>query len=166
MTLTLDNIIHIKNKYKNKKIGFTCSCFDILHCGHCIMLEDSKKQCDILIVGLQTDPTLDRKTKNKPVQSYEERYISLNSIKYVDEIIEYSTEADLYELLKLLNPDVRILGSDWKDKPFTGYDLDINIHWHERNHDWSTSSLRRRIHDSEQKRLELISINKDLSFTL
>ena len=154
MPLTLDNIVTIKNKYQNKKIGFTCSCFDILHCGHCIMLEDAKNQCDILIIGLQTDPTIDRKDKNKPVQSYEERNIMINSIKYVDEVIEYSTEAELYELLKILNPDVRILGSDWKGKQFTGYDLDINIHWHERNHSWSTSSLRNRIYKSELDKIE------------
>tara|TARA_Y100000590_G_scaffold469729_1_gene659374 strand:- start:2034 stop:2516 length:483 start_codon:yes stop_codon:yes gene_type:complete len=160
MSLTLDNIITIKNKYHNKKIGFTCSCFDILHCGHCIMLEDAKNQCDILVIGLQTDPTIDRKDKNKPVQSYEERNIMINSIKYVDEVIEYSTETELYELLKTLNPDIRILGSDWKGKQFTGYDLDINIHWHERNHSWSTSSLRKRVYMSEIDKIEKQFWNK------
>ena len=81
-------ISELKKKYSGKKIGFTCSCFDLLHCGHCIMLEDCKTQCDVLIVGLQTDPTLDRKDKNKPIQEYEEREIMINSIKYVDEIIK------------------------------------------------------------------------------
>lgn len=151
MTLNIEYINNIKNKYANRKIGFTCSCFDILHCGHCIMLEDAKTQCDILIIGLQTDPTIDRKNKNKPVQSYEERKIMINSIKYVDEVIEYSTEKELYQLLQLLNPDVRIIGTDWKDKQYTGYDLDINMYWHVRDHDWSTSKLRKRIFEAEYK---------------
>ena len=76
------------------KVGFTCSCFDLLHAGHILMLKDAKAQCDKLIVGLQTDPTIDRPEKNKPIQSYEERYIQLEAVKYVDEIIKYDTEED------------------------------------------------------------------------
>ena len=143
----------LKKKYLGKKIGFTCSCFDLLHCGHCIMLEDSKNQCDILIIGLQTDPTLDRKDKNKPVQDYEERMIMIKSIKYVDEVIEYSTEAELYEILKLLNPDVRIIGTDWKGKKYTGHNLPIKMYWHVRNHEWSTSSLRKRVYEKEREKI-------------
>ena len=153
MTLNIEQIKKLKIKYSYKKIGFTCSCLDLLHCGHCIMLEDCKNQCDILIVGLQTDPTLDRKTKNKPVQSFEERQIMINSIKFVDDVIEYSTEAELEELLKLLNPDVRIIGSDWRGKNYTGYLLPITIHWHERNHSWSTSGLRERVYENEKIKL-------------
>ena len=153
MTLNIEQIKKLKIKYSYKKIGFTCSCFDLLHCGHCIMLEDCKNQCDILIVGLQTDPTLDRKTKNKPVQSFEERQIMIISIKFVDDVIEYSTEAELEELLKLLNPDVRIIGSDWRGKNYTGYLLPITIHWHERNHNWSTSGLRERVYENEKIKL-------------
>ena len=144
---------NLKNKYRGKKIGFTCSCFDILHCGHALMLKDSKEQCDILIVGLQTDPTIDRKEKNKPIQSYEERKIMISSIKYVDDIIEYSTEDQLFDILAYLNPDVRILGTDWKGKEYTGYKLSINIHWHNRTHNWSTSNLRKRIYEAEANKL-------------
>ena len=139
----------LKNKYTGRRIGFTCSCFDLLHCGHALMLEDAKKFCDILIVGLQTDPTIDRKDKNKPVQSYEERKIMISSIKYVDEVIEYSTENQLHEILSFLCPDVRILGTDWKGKEFTGHELPIEIHWHNRNHSWSTSYLRERVYKSQ-----------------
>ena len=127
------------------KIGFTCSCFDLLHAGHILMLKDAKEQCDKLIVGLQTNPTLDRPEKNKPIQSYEERYIQLEAIKYVDEIVKYETEDDLMKLLFDLNPDVRILGSDWENKPFTGYTLHIPIYFHKRDHDYSTSNLREKI---------------------
>ena len=135
-----------RNQKKVGKIGFTCRCFDQLHAGHILMLEDSKKQCDYLIVGLQTDPTIDRpKEKNKPIQSLEERRIQLEAIKYVDEIVKYETEKDQMKFLFDLNPDVRILGSDWENKPFTGYSLHIPIYFHKRDHDYSTSNLRDKI---------------------
>ena len=142
------------------KIGFTCSSFDLLHAGHYLMLKDAKAQCDHLIVALQTDPTLDlayrmktdNKQKNKPIQSYEERKIQIEGCRYVDEIVEYSTEDTLYELLKKINPDIRILGSDWEGKEFTGHDLNIPIHWHNRDHDYSTSNLRKRVYEGELKK--------------
>ena len=55
----------VKIENKLPIIGFTCSCFDLLHAGHILMLKNSKKQCDKLIVGLQTNPTFDRPEKNK-----------------------------------------------------------------------------------------------------
>ena len=127
-------------------IGFTCSCFDLLHAGHILMLQDAKRQCDKLIVGLQSDPTIDRPdTKNKPIQSLEERQIQLEAVKYVDEVFTYDTEEDLYKKLLDINPDVRILGSDYIGKSFTGNDLDILIHYHERKHNYSTTNLRKKI---------------------
>ena len=100
-------------------IGFTCGAMDLLHAGHILMLEDCKSNCDYLIVGLHTNPQLDRPEKNKPVQSVIERYIQLKGCEYVDEIVPYETEADLIELLKALPINTRFVGSDWKDKPFT-----------------------------------------------
>ena len=132
------------------KIGFTCGSFDLLHAGHIMMLKDAKKQCDKLIVGLQTDPTIDRpKTKNKPTQTLKERKIQLEAVKYIDEIIIYETENDLRKLIFDLDPDIRIIGTDWKSKPFTGYSLHIPIYWHERRHDYSTTNLRIRIKSEE-----------------
>ena len=128
------------------KIGFTCSCFDLLHAGHILMLKDAKEQCDKLIVGLQTDPSIDRPlTKNKPIQSLRERKIQLEAVRYVDDIFVYETESDLVDLLKLVKPDVRILGNDYKDESFTGDDLNIPIYYHERDHDYSSSDLRKKI---------------------
>ena len=126
-------------------IGFTCSCFDLLHAGHILMLKDAKEQCDYLVIGLQTDPTLDRPEKNKPIQSQKERYIQLEAIKYIDDIFVYDTEASLLDLLKLVKPDVRILGSDYEGKSFTGDNLNIPIYYHERNHNYSTSNLRKKV---------------------
>ena len=125
--------------------GFTCSCFDLLHAGHILMLEEAKLQCDRLIVGLQTDPTLDRPEKNAPLQSVTERYIQLAAVKYVDEIIPYSTEQDLSNLLKALPIDIRIIGEDYRDKDFTGKELNIPLYYNKREHDWSSSALRKKI---------------------
>jgi glycerol-3-phosphate cytidylyltransferase len=77
------------------KIGITCSSFDLFHAGHVKMLEEAKQHCDYLIVALQTDPTIDRPEKNKPIQSVVERYIQVNACKWVDEIVPYTTEQDL-----------------------------------------------------------------------
>ena len=135
------------------KKGFTCSCFDLLHAGHIKMLQDARNQCDYLIVGLQTDPTVDRPdTKNKPIQTLEERQIMLSAIRFVDEIVIYTTEGQLYEYLRDNPPDVRILGTDYKGKDFTGKDLDIDIYYHKRDHDWSTTNLRKRITKEENKK--------------
>jgi len=112
------------------------------------MFKDAKTVCNHLVIALQSDPTIDRPEKNKPVQTLQERIIILNAIKYVDEIIVYDTEEDLYDLLKNNNLDVRILGTDYKNKKFTGDDLDISIHFHHRNHDWSSSSLKNKIKNS------------------
>ena len=146
------HICLIKLDHDGKKIGFTCSCFDLLHTGHLIMLKDAKKQCDILVVGLQTDPTIDRPDKNKPVQSFFERKTMIESIKYIDEVIDYATEKDLHTILTTLNPDVRIIGSDWENKLYTGHELDIPMHWHKRDHDYSTSAFRMRIYEAESKK--------------
>ena len=115
------------------RIGFTCSTFDLLHAGHVQMLRDAKEQCDYLIVGLQFDPSVDRKEKNSPIQTIVERYTQLKGIKYVDEIIPYATEQDLEDILSLYTIDVRILGDEYRDKDFTGRDIcrqrDIEIYF-------------------------------------
>ena len=147
-------------KKAGKKIGFTASCFDLLHAGHYIMLKDGKSQCDIFVIALHSDPTLnldyrmktDGKQKNKPIQSLEERQIQVEGCKYVDLIVHYNTENELLELLKEINPDIRVLGSDWEGKKYTGHELDIKIHWHNRNHNYSTSNLRKRVYEKEKQK--------------
>jgi cytidyltransferase-like protein len=85
------------------KVGITFSTFDLLHAGHVKMLEEAKRQCDYLIVGLQLDPSIDRPEKNAPSQSIIERYIQLKGSKYVDEIVPYVSEQDLEDIFALLN---------------------------------------------------------------
>lgn len=131
-------------------VGFTCSTFDLLHAGHVLMLKECKLHCDILLVGLQSDPTLDRPdTKNKPVQGMYERWTQLKGCKYVDEIVPYSTEEDLLNLLKTRSIDVRFVGEDYMDKDFTGkqwcLDNEIELMYNSRKHSYSTTSLRKRM---------------------
>lgn len=141
----------MKSSQKTKKIiGFTCGAFDLTHAGHYLMFEEIKNKCDYLIVGLQTDPTIDRKNKNKPVQSIKERRIQLKACKYIDKVIIYKTEKDLLELLIKINPDIRFLGSDWKGENFTGKNLPIKIIYNNRNHNYSTTNLRKRVLKSEK----------------
>lgn len=125
--------------------GFTCSAFDLLTPGHIAMLEEAKSQCDWLIVGLQTNPAIDRPTKNKPIETTYERYIRLKGCKFVDEIIPYDTERDLLNVLKIVKPDIRILGEEYKDSDFTGRKLGIPLYFNTRKHDYSSSSLREKL---------------------
>jgi glycerol-3-phosphate cytidylyltransferase len=128
------------------KIGFTCSTFDLFHAGHLLMLEEAKKQCDYLIVGMQTDPTIDRpKEKNKPVQSVFERFIQLEACKYVDKVIPYATEKELVDILLSYHIDVRILGEEYMEKDFTGMELGMEFYFNQRKHSFSTTELRQRV---------------------
>ena len=130
----------------DKKIGFTCSCFDLFHAGHIMMLKEAKSVCDYLIVGLQSDPTLDRPEKNKPVQSIVERFIQLDACKYVDEIVVYATEKDLMDVLLSYPINVRIVGEEYASVDFTGKNLShIEIYYNKRRHSFSTTELRKRV---------------------
>jgi glycerol-3-phosphate cytidylyltransferase len=139
-----------------KVIGITCSTFDLLHSGHILMLEECKKYCDYLICALQVDPTLDRPEKNKPIQSIVERYLQLDAVKYVDKIIPYNTESELIEIFKSLDLDVRIIGDDYKNKNFTAKDIcqerNIKIIYNKRDHNFSTTNLRKKIYGIEYKK--------------
>ena len=137
-----------------KPVGFTCSTFDLLHAGHILMLAECKQICDYLIVGVQSDPTVDRPgTKNKPVQSIVERYVQLSAVKFVDEIIVYNTEKDLEDMLMFLPISVRIIGEEYRDKDFTGKQIceerGIKIWFNSRSHRFSSSELRQRTYQSE-----------------
>lgn len=136
------------------KVGFTCSAWDLLHAGHIAMLSEAKSKCDYLIVGLQTDPTIDRPdTKNKPIQSVVERYIQLKAVKYVDEIVPYSTEKELIEILQSFPINVRILGEEYRNQIFTGKEIcekrGIDLFFNHRDHNFSSSELRGRIYLAE-----------------
>jgi len=146
---------HVKRlKTDGKRIGITFSTFDMLHAGHIAMLSEAKNHCDYLIAGLQTDPTIDRPdTKNRPVQSIVERQIQLAACRYVDEVVVYSTEQDLRDLLLILPVDVRVLGVEYQGTDFSGQEecikRGIEIVFNGRDHSFSSSSLRKRVVENE-----------------
>ena len=131
------------------KIGITCSSFDLFHAGHVKMLEEAKQHCDYLIIALQTDPTIDRPEKNKPIQSVVERWVQVDACKWVDKIVPYTTEQDLKDIFMSFNLDCRIIGGEYEDKDFTAKDIclkrEIEIIYNSRDHNWSSSELRNRI---------------------
>ncbi|RTY91234.1 glycerol-3-phosphate cytidylyltransferase [Flavobacterium sp. RSP46] len=137
------------------RVGITFSAFDLFHAGHVKMLEEAKRHCDYLIVGLQTDPTLDRLGKNQPAQTVVERYIQLKGCKFVDEIVPYATEQDLEDILRSFKIDVRIIGDEYKEETFTGRvyceEKGIELYYNKRDHRFSSSSLRKVVSLNELK---------------
>ena len=125
-------------------IGFTASTFDVMHAGHIEMLSKAKADCDFLIVGLLTDPTISRPEKNKPIQSILERFIQLQAVTYVDMIVPFDTEEDLETMIKLIKPDIRFVGEEYKGTNHTGVGL-CPIKYNERKHNWSSTNLRERL---------------------
>ena len=132
-------------------VGFVASCFDMLHAGHCLYLQEARNVCDYLIAALQEDPTIDRPHKNKPIQSLKEREIQLRSNRYVDEIIIYKTEKNLEEVLQNIKPDIRIVGSDAKGYSITGEEYCKNIYYHNRGHNFSSTELKNRIIENHRQ---------------
>ena len=137
-------------KKEGKVIGFTASTFDLLHAGHVIMLQEAKTQCDFLIVGLLTDPTRDRETKNYPIQTSWERWIQAQAIKAIDRVIPFDTEEDLENMIKILKPDVRFVGKEYEGKKHTGWDIKTTkIIYNERVHNYGSTQLRGKIYEQE-----------------
>ena len=144
-------------KSQGFKIGITFSQFDLLHAGHVAMLSEAKNHCDYLICGLQNNASWDRPEKNPPIQSIVERQINLSVVRFVDEIIVYNTEKDLEDILLTLPLDVRILGIEYQDKDFTGRNIceqrGISLVFNSRDHSFSSSSLRKRVFEAEEQKL-------------
>jgi glycerol-3-phosphate cytidylyltransferase len=130
------------------RIGVIAGNFDVIHPGYIHMFNECKKYCNYLIVLLHEDPTNERPEKLKPILSVEERLLILYSLKPVNLVMTYKTEAELYDILDEMNPDVRFLGDDYIGKPFTGNDLDIPIHYLNRDHGWSTTKYKQLIANS------------------
>jgi glycerol-3-phosphate cytidylyltransferase len=135
--------------------GITFSSFDLFHSGHVAMLKEAKANCDFLIVGLQTDPTIDRPEKNKPIQSVFERYVQLEGCKYIDQIIPYATEQDIIDILLTYQINTRFIGEEYRSKEYTGKELcvdkGIEIYYNKRQHSFSTTNLRQRILDESKR---------------
>lgn len=119
------------------------------------MLRDAKDQCERLVVAIQTDPTIDRRKKNKPIQSLFERITQVAACKYVDQVVVYETEEDLLNILKTQPINVRILGSDYEQhlELITGNevcaDKGVELYFHHRDPEFSSSELRKRIKNAK-----------------
>lgn len=129
-----------------KLVGIVAGSFDLFHAGHVLMLAEAKEYCDELVVALQSDPTIDRPDKNKPIQGLFERHVQVDACKFVDKVIPYDTEEDLYNLLSGSDWGLRFLGDDYRDvDQYTGCNLGIPVYYCARQHMYSSTSLRRRI---------------------
>lgn len=149
-----ENIIKLKKE--GKLIGFTASTADLGHTGLLIMLEELKNECDFVIFGLLSDPTIDRPdSKNFPIETLFERWIRMSSCKFIDMIIPFSTEQDLENMLQIIMPDIRFVGEEYKNLDHTGKNIkDINIIYNKRKHNYSSSGLRKKILDQENQSLD------------
>lgn len=142
------------NRQPGETLGFTHGVFDVLHPGHVSMLEEAAGHCDRLVVGVQTDPSIDRPgSKARTIQSLEERLVMVKAIRWVDSVVTYETEGDLLALLQELQPDVRIIDPGLQGREYTGHDLPIRIVFSSRDHSHPSSSLRARIYEAEKSRL-------------
>ena len=128
--------------------GIIAGNFDVIHPGYIKMFKECKANCDHFLIFLHEDPTNERPEKCKPILTVSEREEILMSLEMVDQVIPSKTEAHLYELLKKYQPDLRFLGDDYKDKKFTGDDLNIPIHYLDRSHGWSTTKFKQLIAQS------------------
>lgn len=125
-------------------IGFYPLCGDVLHAGHILALEEARRHCDYLIVGLNTTP--DGKT---PVQSVFERWTQLEAVKYIDRLIPYSGRRDCELLCSSLVYDIRFVGYDYLGKTWDGKSIEeqrgVTIHYLRRDHGLSSTELKQRI---------------------
>ena len=146
------------------KTGFIASSFDIMHPGYTLMLKECRDNCNYLVVGLHENPVWERQDKNSPIMSLHERFLVLKSIRYIDEIAPYKNESELLNLLKFYKPDIRFLGSDYKEGSplkITGYKLCRNIHYIDRFHDYSSSVIRKKIYEAEKYKEDIQEFIKD-----
>jgi len=130
--------------------GVIAGNFDVIHPGYVAMFKEMRTKCDCLVL-LHTDPSIERPHKLKPILSADERKELLLSLKYVDDVVRYTYEEQLLDLIKIGEFDIRFLGDDYIDKPFTGDNLKVPIHYLDRSHGWSTTKFKKLISDSIEK---------------
>ena len=128
--------------------GVIAGNFDVIHPGYIAMFNECKNHCDRLIVCLHEDPSIERPEKLKPILHWSDRVKILDSLVQVDFVFLYQTEADLYDALVKGEFDVRFLGDDYVGKTYTGYELNIPIHYLNRDHGWSTTKYKQLIANS------------------
>jgi rfaE bifunctional protein nucleotidyltransferase chain/domain len=124
------------------KVVWTNGCFDILHRGHFEMLEYAKSLGDYLVVGIDTDQKVKQdKGPARPYNNSEDRKFALKSTKYVDEVVKFSTAAQLEMIIKSVSPSIMVVGSDWKGKPIIGSQHVDKVEYFERIEGYSTTNI-------------------------
>lgn len=110
-------------KFKDLKVVFTNGCFDILHRGHVEYLSKAASLADIMVVGLNTDSSVSRlKGSKRPVQDETSRALILASLSFVTKVVLFDDDTP-YELIKFIQPDILVKGSDYKAEDIVGYDV-------------------------------------------
>lgn len=133
------------------KVGLIAGSFDIIHPGYIRMFRQAKMSCDHLIIALQTDSTIDRPQKCKPIQTWDERREILLGLRDVDEVIEYTDEKSLLVLLESTKHDIRILGDEYKDAEYKGKHLNKEVLWIVRDHNYSTTAIKEKIYQERKQ---------------
>jgi len=129
-------------------MGIIAGNFDVIHPGYIKMFKECKSYCKQLIILLHIDPSIERPEKLKPILTKEERTEILTSIKFINGIAYYTYEKELVDLIYRLNPDIRFLGDDYRGKTYTGFELDVPVHYLNRDHGWSATKFKKLIADT------------------
>ena len=130
------------------ELGVIAGNFDVIHPGYIKMFQECTEYCDRFLVLLHSDPSIERPEKLKPILSVGERMEMLLAIKYINAVETYTYESELYKLLEKHNPNIRFLGDDYKGRTYTGFELNIPIHYLNRDHGWSTTKFKKLIADT------------------
>ena len=123
--ITIEDFKDLKQQgvFTNKKIVFTNGCFDILHSGHVLYLEEAATLGDILIIGLNSDNSVKRlKGSSRPINSETDRAIVLSGLSAVDYIIIFDDDTP-YNLINTIIPNVLAKGGDWDIKNIVGSEI-------------------------------------------
>ena len=142
MILSQRQVLTLRNKLPKSKIGFINGCFDVLHIGHIRMFEFAKKKCDYLIVGIDSDTRIKHlKGPHRPINNQKDRHEFLLSLKHIDKVFLFETDTELTSLIKSINPDIMIVGSDYRDKTVIGAQHAKRLIFFDRIAGYSTSKI-------------------------
>ena len=123
---------------------WTNGCFDILHRGHIEMFRYAKSLGDELVVGIDTDEKVKLdKSEDRPINNLQDRMYMLQSIKYIDKVIPFDSTEDLRKTIRWYQPDLMVIGSDWKGKDVIGREFSDKLVFFDRVGDYSTTKILR-----------------------
>lgn len=131
-----------------KKIIWTNGCFDILHPGHIELFKVAKSLGDYLIVGIDSDEKVrNDKGSDRPINSLSFRKSMLESIRYIDFVLPFGSRTELEQLIELYNPDILLVGGDWRDGDVVGRQFAKEVRFLNRIGNYSTTDIISKIHE-------------------